>query len=80
MNAQGESAQSRETADGNKEYLDEETNEWVSKSELKKRQTERKKLQKAAEKAAAKKATVPAAEKKVKVEAEVEEINPSKYA
>ena len=42
----------RTNADGTKEYLDEETNEWVSKSELKKRQTSRKNAQKAAEKAA----------------------------
>jgi lysyl-tRNA synthetase, class II len=32
--------------------LDDETNEWVSKNELKKRQTARKNAQKAAEKAA----------------------------
>ena len=41
--------------DGKKEYLDEETNEWVSKTELKKRQTLRKKAKEQAEKAAKKK-------------------------
>jgi hypothetical protein len=44
--------------DGKKEYLDEETNEWVSKSELKKRQTQRKKVKEQADKAAKKKETV----------------------
>ena len=44
--------------DGKKEYMDDETNEWVSKNELKKRQTARKKAADAAEKAA-KKADVP---------------------
>ena len=44
--------------DGKKEYLDEETNEWVSKTELKKRQTLRKKAKEQAEKAAKKKETV----------------------
>ena len=34
--------------DGKKEYMDDETNEWVSKNELKKRQTTRKKAADAA--------------------------------
>lgn len=44
--------------DGKKEYLDEETNEWVSKTELKKRQTLRKKAKEQADKAAKKKDVV----------------------
>jgi len=64
--------------DGKKEYMDDETNEWVSKNELKKRQTARKKAADAAEKAA-KKADVPkkaGAKKDEKVE---DEKDPSKY-
>jgi len=34
--------------DGKKEYLDADTNEWVSKGELKKRQTQKKKAKDAA--------------------------------
>jgi hypothetical protein len=45
--------------DGKKEYLDEETNEWVSKNEHKKRMTKRKKEAEAAEKAAKKAAEAP---------------------
>ena len=48
--------QERTKADGSKEYLDEPSGEWVSKSELKKRQTKRKKEAAAAEKAAKKEA------------------------
>ena len=55
-NAQESQVQSRDTADGKKEFLDEVTNEWVSKSELKKRQTSRKKAEQAAKKAEEKKA------------------------
>lgn len=71
----------RTNADGTKEYLDEETNEWVSKSELKKRQTSRKNAQKAAEKAAQKKTAAPAkaGEKKKEAAADEEELDPSKY-
>jgi len=76
--------QSRDTADGTKEFLDEETGEWVSKSELKKRQTKRKKEAAAAKKAEEKKAKEeakakeggPVKAKKVVVE---EELDPSKY-
>jgi hypothetical protein len=50
LNADSEKEQSRETADGKKEYLDTETGEWVGKNELKKRQTARKNAAKAAEK------------------------------
>jgi lysyl-tRNA synthetase class 2 len=39
QNAGEKATQERETADGKKEYLDEVTNEWVGKNELKKRQT-----------------------------------------
>lgn len=53
-NAEEKKVQER-TVDGKKEYLDEETGEWVSKNELKKRQTARKNAAKAAEKAAKKK-------------------------
>ena len=62
QNAQEAAVQSREV-DGKKEFLDAETNEWVSKSELKKRQNQRKKAKEAAEKAA-KKAAEPKNEKK----------------
>ena len=84
QNAQETQVQSRDTADGKKEFLDEVTNEWVSKSELKKRQTQRKKEQQAAKKAEEKKAKdeakaaaggAPKAKKAV-VE---EELDPSKY-
>lgn len=64
--------------DGKKEYLDEETNEWVSKSELKKRQTLRKKAKEQAEKAAKKKDVV-VGEKKGKKDENEEELDPSKY-
>ena len=86
QNAQETQVQSRDTADGKKEFLDEVTNEWVSKSELKKRQTSRKKAEQAAKKAEEKKAKDeakakaaeggPAKAKKVVVE---EELDPSKY-
>ena len=66
--------------DGKKEYLDEETNEWVSKNEHKKRQTKRKKEAEAAEKAA-KKAAEPKQikEKKDNVVEDADEKDPSKY-
>ena len=75
-NADEKEVQSRDTADGKKEYLDEETNEWVSKNELKKRNTQRKKAKEAAEKAAKK----PAPAKKEKADAVNEDdLDPSKY-
>jgi len=37
----GEKEPQMREVDGKKEYLDEETNEWVSKNELKKRNTAR---------------------------------------
>jgi lysyl-tRNA synthetase class 2 len=59
--------------------LDDETNEWVSKNELKKRQTARKNAAKAAEKAASKK-NVPAATKKAEAAAvNDDDLDPSKY-
>jgi lysyl-tRNA synthetase class 2 len=65
--------------DGKKEYLDEETNEWVSKNELKKRQTKRKKDAEAAAKAD-KKAQEPQKPGKKKPDADAEdEKDPSKY-
>lgn len=64
--------------DGKKEYLDEETNEWVSKSELKKRQTLRKKAKEQAEKAAKKKDVV-VGDKKGKKDETEDELDPSKY-
>lgn len=76
QNAQEAPVQQREV-DGKKEFLDEETNEWVSKSELKKRQTQRKKAKEAAEKAA-KKASDPKAVKKEKAEND-DDLDPSKY-
>lgn len=79
MNAEQEKEQMRETADGKKEYLDAETNEWVSKTELKKRQTLRKNAAKAAEKAAKKKEAPVATNKKEKTETVEEEVDPSKY-
>lgn len=63
--------------DGKKEYLDEVTNEWVSKNELKKRNTLRKKEKDAAEKAAKKAATAKPSSKKA--DKEEEEVDPSKY-
>ena len=51
-NAAEKKAQERVKADGTKEFLDEETNEWVSKNELKNRTRLRKKAKDAAEKAA----------------------------
>ena len=65
--------------DGKKEYLDEETKEWVGKNELKKRQTLRKKAKDAAEKAAKKAATAPKAGAKKEKMADDEELDPSKY-
>ena len=65
--------------DGKKEYLDEETKEWVGKNELKKRQTLRKKAKDAAEKAAKKAATAPKAGAKKEKVADDEELDPSKY-
>ena len=53
QNANEKEPEMREV-DGQKQYLDEETNEWVSKNEHKKRQTLRKKAKDAAEKAAKK--------------------------
>lgn len=66
--------------DGKKEYLDEVTNEWVSKNEHKKRMTKRKKDAEAAEKAA-KKAAEPKKEGKKKDDAGAneDEKDPSKY-
>jgi len=55
LNAESKKIEER-VVDGKKEYLDGETGEWVSKSELKKRNTQRKNAAKAAEKAATKKA------------------------
>tara|TARA_B110000285_G_C15100396_1_gene604665 strand:+ start:110 stop:484 length:375 start_codon:yes stop_codon:yes gene_type:complete len=84
QNAGESQVQSRDTADGKKEFLDEVTNEWVSKSELKKRQTQRKKEVAAAKKAEEKKAKDEAkkaeggGEKKAK-KVEEEELDPSKY-
>jgi lysyl-tRNA synthetase class 2 len=82
MNAQEKEVQQRETADGKKEFLDEETGEWVSKNELKKRQTQRKNAAKAAEKAAKKKEDgdkKPAASKKAGPTEEETELDPSQY-
>ena len=81
MNAQEKEVQSRETADGKKEFLDDETGEWVSKNELKKRQTKRKNDAKAAEKAAKKKEDgekKPAGKKAGPTEDEGE-LDPSQY-
>jgi len=64
--------------DGKKEYLDEETKEWVGKNELKKRQTARKKAADAAEKAA-KKAEAPKKAGTKKADANEDEKDPSKY-
>lgn len=64
--------------DGKKEYLDEETNEWVSKNEHKKRMTKRKKEMEAKEKAD-KKAQEPQKAGKKKVDANEDEKDPSKY-
>jgi len=83
-NAEESAVQSRDTADGKKEFLDATTGDWVSKSELKKRQTQRKKVEAAAKKAEEKKAKEEAkkadggGEKKKKA-VEEEEIDPSKY-
>ena len=76
QNANEKEPEMREV-DGKKEYLDEETKEWVSKNELKKRVTLRKKTKDAAEKAA-KKPAAPKGEKKAAVVAD-EDIDPSKY-
>lgn len=80
-NAGENKTQERDTADGKKEYLDEDTNEWVGKNELKNRQKLKKKAQAVAEKAAKKaeeekKAGPKPAGKKAAVE---EELDPSKY-
>ena len=65
--------------DGKKEYLDEETGDWVSKNEHKKRQTQRKKAKEAQEKAD-KKANEPKKEGKKKPDGDNEdEKDPSKY-
>ena len=64
--------------DGKKEYKDEVTGEWVSKNELKKRNTQRKKEKDAADKAA-KKAATQTAEKSKKKEENEEDLDPSKY-
>lgn len=50
QNANQAKVQEREV-DGKKEYLDEETGEWVGKNELKKREKARQAAKKAAEKA-----------------------------
>jgi len=79
-NATENKTQEREV-DGKKEYLEIETGDWVSKSELKKRQTARKKTAKEAEKLAAKKAkeaNAPAKKEK-KVAVDEDEVDPSKY-
>jgi lysyl-tRNA synthetase, class II len=75
----GEKEPEMREVDGQKQYLDEETKEWVSKNELKKRQTLRKKAKDAAEKAAKKAQTAPKATAEKKVKAEEEEVDPSKY-
>jgi len=80
MNAQEKEIQQRDTADGKKEFLDEVTNEWVSKNELKKRTTKRKNDAKAAEKAAKKKED--GGDKKAaakKAGPSEEELDPSQY-
>jgi hypothetical protein len=77
QNADEKQTQERTTADGKKEYLDDEANEWVGKNELKKRQKDRKKIKDAADKAA-KKAAAPKTEAKKKVEND-DELDPSKY-
>jgi len=76
-NAEEKPTQEREV-DGKKEYLDEVTNEWVGKNELKKREKARKKEKDAAEKAAKKKAE-PKPAAKAKAAVEDEELDPSKY-
>jgi lysyl-tRNA synthetase class 2 len=72
-----EQAIQERVVDGKKEYLDESTGEWVSKSELKKRNTAKKTLAKATEKAAAKKANPVL--KKDKAKEEDEDMDPTKY-
>jgi lysyl-tRNA synthetase class 2 len=86
QNAQEGQAQSREGADGKKEFLDEVSGEWVSKSELKNRQKKYKAAAAAAKKAEEKKAKEEAkkaaggGEAQANKEAvEEEEIDPSKY-
>ena len=59
--------------------MDEETGEWVSKNELKKRQTARKKEAEAAEKKAKKKDAPQAKGKKTGDTQEEDEKDPSKY-
>ena len=65
--------------DGKKEFLDEETGEWVSKNEHKKRLTARKKEAEAAEKKAKKKDAPAAKAKKAGTADEEDEKDPSKY-
>ena len=76
QNANQAKVQEREV-DGKKEYLDEETGEWVGKNELKKREKARKAAKTAADKAA-KKSAEPKKEAKKKVEND-EDVDPSKY-
>jgi|APSaa5957512535_1039671.scaffolds.fasta_scaffold94424_1 lysyl-tRNA synthetase, class II len=85
-NANEGEVQSRDTADGKKEFLDEQSGEWVSKTELKKRATARKKTEAANKKAEEKKAKEEAKRAaggdeggKKKAAADDEEIDPSKY-
>jgi lysyl-tRNA synthetase class 2 len=80
QNAEKKTVEERVNAEGNKEYLDDQTGEWVSKNELKTREKLRQKAAKEAEKAVKK-----AEEKKDKAkdakgpkEAE-EELDPTKY-
>lgn len=79
QNKGGNEPQMREV-DGKKEYLDEETGDWVSKNEHKKRQTQRKKAKEADEKAA-KKVAEGKKEGKKKPDAgdNEDEKDPSKY-
>jgi len=77
QNATKKVVQERTTEDGKKEYMDEVTNTWVSKNELKKLETKRKKDKDVAEKAA-KKSAEPKKESKKK-NADEEELDPTKY-
>ena len=76
QNAAASKVQEREV-DGKKEYLDDETNEWVGKNELKKREKARKGAKAKAEKDS-KKADEPKKEAKKKVEND-DDLDPSKY-
>ena len=80
QNAMEKDAPMREV-DGKKEYLDEETNEWVSKNELKTRKTQRKKAKEAQEKLQKKKEAAPAKDvkKAAATTEDVEDLDPSKY-